>query len=72
LGDKIAQLILEKILKAIPEEMKNLSEMIRGNQGFDSPGIDEILSTTTISLIKAIKFYPELCQCIRSKALQED
>jgi dUTPase len=34
LGDRIVQLILETILRAIPEEIKNLSEMIRGSQGF--------------------------------------
>jgi dUTP pyrophosphatase len=33
-GDRIAQLILEKILRAIPEEMKDLSKIIRDFQGF--------------------------------------
>jgi dUTPase len=40
-GDQIAQLILEKIL-SIPEEMKNLSEMIRSSQGFSSTSLEEI------------------------------
>jgi dUTP pyrophosphatase len=68
-GDRIAQLILEKILKAVPEETKNLSAMIRGSQGFGSTGLEEILNTRTISSIKAIKFHPEFCQRVRTKSL---
>jgi dUTP pyrophosphatase len=60
-GDRIAQLILGKILRAIPEETKNLSEMIRGSQGFGSTGLEGILNTKTISAVKAIKFHPEFC-----------
>jgi deoxyuridine 5'-triphosphate nucleotidohydrolase len=33
-GDRIAQLILEKILGADPKEMTKPLELIRGNQGF--------------------------------------
>jgi dUTP pyrophosphatase len=43
-GDRIAQLILEKILRADPKETKNLSEMIRSTQGFESTGLEEILN----------------------------
>jgi dUTP pyrophosphatase len=35
-GDRIAQLILEKILRAVSEEIKDLSDMIRRSQGFGS------------------------------------
>jgi dUTP pyrophosphatase len=61
-GDRIAQLILEKILRAVPEKTKDLSEMIRGSQGFGSGGLEEILNTRIISIVKAIKFHPEFCQ----------
>jgi dUTP pyrophosphatase len=61
-GDRIAKLILEKILRAIPMKTKDLLETIRGSQGFGSTGLEEILNTRTISLIKAIKFHPEFCQ----------
>jgi hypothetical protein len=50
---------LEKILGAIPKEMKNLSKTIRGSQGFGSTGLEEILNMKTISAVKAIKFHPE-------------
>jgi hypothetical protein len=51
----------KKILTAIPEETKNLSETIRGSQGFGSTSLEEILSTRLISTVKAIKFLPEIC-----------
>jgi hypothetical protein len=63
---------LEKILTAISEEMKDLSEMIRGSQGFGSTGLEEILNTETISTVKIIKFHSEFCQHVRTKALQRD
>jgi hypothetical protein len=68
-GDRIAQLIFEKILRAVPKETQNLSEMIRGSQGFGLTGLEEILNTRTISSIKAIKFHPEFCQRVRTKSL---
>jgi dUTP pyrophosphatase len=60
-GDRIAQLILEKILRAVPEEMKDLSETIRGSQKFGSTGLEEILNMRIISAVQAIKFLPEFC-----------
>jgi hypothetical protein len=71
-GDRFAQLILGKILGAIPEETKNSSEMIRGSQGFSSTGLKEILNMKTISAVKAIKFYPGFCQRVCTKSLQDD
>jgi hypothetical protein len=71
-GDWIPQLILEKILKAIPKETKDLSETIRDSQGFGSTGFEEILNTKTISAATAIKFYPEFCQKVGNKALQDN
>jgi hypothetical protein len=53
---------LEKILKAIPEETKDLSETIRGFQEFGSTGSEEILNMGDIFVVKAIKFHPEFCQ----------
>jgi hypothetical protein len=52
---------LEKILRAIPEETKDLSETIRGSQGFGSTGLEEIPNTRIISAIQEIKFHPEFC-----------
>jgi dUTP pyrophosphatase len=71
-GDRIAQLILEKILRAVPEETKDLSETIRGSQGFGSTGLEEILNARIISAVKAMKFHPEFCQRVHTKALQDD
>jgi dUTP pyrophosphatase len=71
-GDRIAQQILEKILKAVPKETKDLSETIRGSQGFRSTGLEEILNTRIISTVKAIKFHPEFFQKVRTKPLQDD
>jgi dUTP pyrophosphatase len=61
-ADRIVKLILEKKLRAVPEETKDLSETIRGSQGFGSTGLEEILNTKTIATVKAIKFHPEFCQ----------
>jgi hypothetical protein len=66
----IAQLILEKILRVDPKEVKKLSEMIRGSQGFSSTSLEDILNTKIISSIKGIQFYPEFCQRVRTKAFQ--
>jgi deoxyuridine 5'-triphosphate nucleotidohydrolase len=63
-GDRIAQLILEKILRAVFEETKELSEMIRGSQGFGSTGLEETLNTRIISAVQEIKFHSEFCQRI--------
>jgi hypothetical protein len=49
-------------LRAVPEKTKDLSETMRGSQGFGSKGLKEILNTRTILTIKAIKFHPEFCQ----------
>jgi hypothetical protein len=39
---------LEKILRAIPEEMKDLSKIIRDFQGFGWTSLEEILNTRNI------------------------
>jgi hypothetical protein len=49
-------------LRAVATETKDLSETIRGSQGFGSTGLEEILNTKIISSIKAIKFHPEFCR----------
>jgi dUTPase len=71
-GDRIRQLILKIILRADLKETKNLSEIIRGNQGFGSTGLEVILSTKIIASIKAMKFHSGFCQCIKSKAQQDN
>jgi hypothetical protein len=52
--------------------MKYLSEMIRGSQRFGSTGLEEIQNTKSISAVKVIKFHPEFCQRVQTKALQDD
>jgi hypothetical protein len=71
-GERIAQLILEKVLRAVLKGTKDLLETIRGFQGFGSTGLEGILNTRTISTVKAIKFHPEFSQNVRTKALQDD
>jgi hypothetical protein len=71
-GDMIAPLILEKILRVVPEKTMYLSDIIRAVQGFGSTCLDEILNTRIISTVKAIKFHPEFCQQVRTEALQDD
>jgi dUTP pyrophosphatase len=61
-GDRIAQLSLEKILRAVLEEIKDLLEIKRDSQEFGSTRLEEILNTKIISTVKAIKFHPEFCQ----------
>ena len=41
-GDRIAQLILEKIVMAPVEEVKELSQTVRGAGGFGSTGIESL------------------------------
>jgi deoxyuridine 5'-triphosphate nucleotidohydrolase len=41
-GDRIAQLILEKIVMAPVEEVKELSETVRGAGGFGSTGMESL------------------------------
>jgi hypothetical protein len=71
-GDRIAQLILEKILRANPKEIKDLSEMIRGTQGFGSMGLEEIPNMKIISTVEGIKFHLEFSQHVQMKVLQDD
>jgi hypothetical protein len=59
-------------LRGIPEEIKDLSETIRGSQSFGSTSLEDILNTRMISTIKAIKFHPEFCQQVQTKSLQDD
>ena len=42
-GDRIAQLILEKVCIATVEEVDELDSTVRGSGGFGSTGISEIL-----------------------------
>lgn len=45
-GDRVAQLILEKILIVDPIEVKDLDETVRGAGGFGSTGLESVVSTT--------------------------
>jgi hypothetical protein len=71
-GDRIAQLILEKILRADLKEINDLLEIIGGSQGFRSTSLKEILNMRIISAVKEIKFHPKFCQHVRTKALQDN
>ena len=50
-GDRIAQLILEKILLAEPQETNTLHKTIRRKQGFGSTGYQQNLTLKIISLV---------------------
>jgi dUTPase len=54
-GDRIAPSILEKILKVNPMKTRNISEIVKGDEGFSSLGKEQILKIGTITSIKAIK-----------------
>ena len=54
-GDRIVQLILERVVLATPQEVEILDKTTRGDKGFGSTGYGEILSKT-ISSIKATPF----------------
>src|SRR5437588_3335566 len=54
-GDRIAQLILERVVLVTPQEVEILDKTTRGNKGFRSTGYGETLAKT-ISSIKATPF----------------
>src|SRR5437588_6570513 len=67
-GDRIAQLILEKILLATPRETKVLDKTARGNRGFGSTAHDQNLAAK-ISSLKTLEFDEEFIQRVK-KATQ--
>src|SRR5205085_12053203 len=69
-GDRIAQLILEKILLATPKETRVLDETARGNKGFGSTGYDQNLATK-ISSLQTLEYDEEFIQRVK-KAAQND
>src|SRR5437588_6061401 len=69
-GDRIAQLILEKILLATPRKTEALDETTRGNRGFGSTGYDQNL-TIKIGSLKTQEFDEDFLQRIR-KAAEHD
>ena len=67
IGDRIAQLILEKIELSDPMEVDSLEETNRGDHGFGSTGI-EILNSARISAVQKISFIEEFLEQVRLAA----
>src|SRR5712692_8104073 len=64
-GDRIAQLILERIVMAKPKAEERLTPTERGTQGFGSMGTNTLLSTARIDSLKAIQFDQEFLTQVR-------
>src|SRR5437588_5915367 len=69
-GDRIAQLILEKILLANPEETEALDKTTRGNKGFGSTGYNQNLAIK-ISLLKALDFDEDFLRRVKTAARKD-
>jgi len=69
-GDRIAQLILEKILLANAERTEVLDKTTRGDKGFGSTGYTQDLAIK-ISSLKALEFDEDFLQRVR-KAAEHD
>ena len=70
-GDRIAQLILEKILLAEPRETNTLDKTARGNHGFGSTGYQQNL-TTKISSLTAKDFDKTFLERVRMSAKKDE
>ena len=66
-GDRIAQLILEKVELSDPMEVDNLDETNRGEAGFGSTGI-EITNSARISALKKVSFLNTFLQQVKKAA----
>src|SRR5437588_1857212 len=69
-GDRITQLILEKILLGTPRKTEVLDETIRGDEGFGSMGYDQNLAIKIHSL-KTQEFNEDFLQRVK-KAAEHD
>ena len=67
-GDRIAQLILERILLAKPQETNTLDETIRGKQGFESTGYQQNL-TQKINSLTAEDFDKTFLERVKKSAM---
>src|SRR5437588_3761461 len=70
-GDRIAQLILEKILLAKAERTEVLDKTTRGNKGFGSTGYTQDLAIK-ISSLKALEFDEDFLQRVRKAAKHDE
>ena len=70
-GDRISQLILEKILLANPQETNTLDKTARGNQGFGITGYQQNL-TTKISSLTAEDFDKTFLERVRKTAEKDE
>ena len=66
-GDRIAQLILEKVELSDPMEIDSLEETSRGTAGFGSTGI-EITNSARISALKKVSFLNTFLQQVKAAA----
>lgn len=66
IGDRIAQLILERIELSDPMEVDSLEETGRGDQGFGSTGGHEMLNTARISSIQKKTFIDSFLEQVKT------
>src|SRR5437588_4876141 len=66
-GDRIAQLILERILLADPKEEEALDKTTRGNKGFGSTGYNQNLAIK-IGSLKALDFDADFIRRVKTVA----
>jgi dUTP pyrophosphatase len=71
IGDRIAQLILERIVRAEPTSEASLTNTIRGDQGFGSTGIASLLSAANISTLKTTQFHQDFLNQVRITSLAD-
>ena len=70
-GDRIAQLILERILLAKPQETNTLEKTVRDNQGFGSTGYQQNL-TAKISSLTAEDFDKTFLERVKKSAEKDE
>jgi hypothetical protein len=71
IGDRIAQLILERIVMANPTTEVSLTSTRRGARGFGSMGITTLLSKANISTLKANQFHQDFLNQVRTTSLAD-
>src|ERR1700709_1592451 len=66
IGDRIAQLILERIVMANPSTADGLPSTARGTQGFGSTGTSTLLTSIHISALRVIQFDQDFLGQVRT------
>jgi hypothetical protein len=69
--DRIAQLILERIVMANPTTEVSLTSTTRGAHGFGSTGITTLLTTANLSTFKATQSHQDFRKQVRTASLAD-